>query len=82
MSGLVGAITSGKGGATASGAMTGGRPLPSSFQVISRSGKDMRSVRLGMAGGNVVAVDITPPSSRARTGFRWPTPTRRVSSTP
>lgn len=61
MTGLVGAITSGKGGATASGSMAGGRPLPSSFQVVSRSGKDMRSVRIGMASGNVVAVDITPP---------------------
>lgn len=61
MTGLVGAMTSGKGGATASGSVSGGRPVPSSFAVTSRSGKDLRNVRIGMAGGNVVAVDITPP---------------------
>jgi hypothetical protein len=61
MTGLVGAMTSGKGGANASGAMAGGRPLPSVFMVTSRSGKEMRHVRIGMAGGNVTGVDIVPP---------------------
>jgi len=59
--GLVGAFTSGKGGATASGAMAGGRALPASFSVVSRSGRAMRRVEIGMAGGNVTTVDIAPP---------------------
>jgi hypothetical protein len=61
LTGLAGALTGGKGAANAAGALGGGRPMPSSFAVTSRSGSDQRTVRMGLAGGNVAAVDITPP---------------------
>jgi hypothetical protein len=61
LTGLAGAITGGKGGATAGGSVAGGRPLPASFAVTSRSSSDQRTVRMGLAGGNVVALDIAPP---------------------
>lgn len=61
MTGLAGAITGGKGGGTAAGALGPGRPLPASFAVTSRSSSDQRTVRVGLVDGNVAAVDIAPP---------------------
>ena len=61
LTGLVGAVTGGSGGATAGGTLTGSRPLPASYAVTSRSSSDQRTVRVGMARGNVVAVHISPP---------------------
>ncbi len=61
LTGLAGAITSGSGGATAGGMLTSSRPLPASYAVTSRSSSEQRTVRLGMARGNVVAVEIVPP---------------------
>jgi hypothetical protein len=37
------------------------RPLPHAYTVTSRSSSEQRTVRLGMAAGNVVHVDIAPP---------------------
>jgi hypothetical protein len=61
LTGLVGAVTGGSGGATAGGLLTGNRPVPTSYAVTSRSSSDQRTVRVGMARGNVVAVHIAPP---------------------
>jgi hypothetical protein len=61
LTGLAGAITGGSGGASAGGLLTGNRPLPASYAVVSRSSSEQRTVRLGMTRGNVVAVDIAPP---------------------
>jgi hypothetical protein len=61
LTGLVGAVTGGSGGASAGGFLTGNRPLPASYAVTSRSSSDQRTVRLGMTRGNVVAVEIVPP---------------------
>jgi hypothetical protein len=61
LTGLVGAVTGGKGSATAAGIVNTSRPLPSSYAVTSRSSSEERTVRLGMAGGNVASVDIAPP---------------------
>lgn len=59
--GLAGAITGGRGGASAGGMLTGARAQPASYAVTSRSSSEQRTVRLGMTAGNVVAVEITPP---------------------
>jgi hypothetical protein len=61
LTGLAGAITGGSGGAAAAGTVSGARPLPASYSVISRTSRDQRSVRLNLRAGNVVAVDIAPP---------------------
>lgn len=61
LTGIAGAITGGSGGATAAGTVSGGRPLPTTYGVTSRTSRDQRTVRLGMTGGNVVAVEIAPP---------------------
>ena len=56
LTGLAGAITGGSGGATAGGLLTGSRPLPASYSVVSRSSSEQRTVRVGLAGGNVTQV--------------------------
>jgi Protein of unknown function (DUF3108) len=61
LTGLVGAVTGGSGGATSGGFLSGNRPVPASYSVISRSSSDQRTVRLGLARGNVVSVEIVPP---------------------
>jgi hypothetical protein len=61
LTGLAGILTSGRGAANASGAFSNGRPTPSNFAVTSRSSKDSRTVRMGLASGSVAAVEITPP---------------------
>lgn len=61
LSGLAKMLTGGKGAATASGAISGARPQPAAFAVTSRSSSDQRVVRMGLTGGNVEAVEITPP---------------------
>ena len=61
LTGLAGVLTRGSGGATALGLLTSPRPVPSSYSVTSRSASEQRTVRLGMAGGNVASVDIAPP---------------------
>jgi hypothetical protein len=61
LSGLAKMLTGGKGAATASGAIVGPQPQPKAFAVTSRSSSDQRVVRMGLSGGNVSAVEITPP---------------------
>jgi hypothetical protein len=61
LTGLAGLLVGGKGAATSSGAVPGAQPQPSNFAVTSRSGKEERTVRMGLNGGNVAALDIEPP---------------------
>lgn len=61
LTGLVGVFLSGKGAANASGAVSGTRIRPSAFAVLSESSRASRSVRMGMRGGAVAAVEIEPP---------------------
>jgi hypothetical protein len=61
LTGLAGMLTGGKGAATASGMVANAQPLPSAFAITSRSGSDERTVRMGLAGGSVAALDISPP---------------------
>jgi hypothetical protein len=61
LTGLAGLLTGGRGAATAAGALSGAQPVPASFAVTSRSSSDQRTVRMGLTGGSVGAVEITPP---------------------
>lgn len=61
LTGLAGLLVGGKGVANSAGAVPGTQPLPASFAVTSRSGKDERTVRMGLTGGSVAALDIAPP---------------------
>jgi hypothetical protein len=61
LTGLAGAITGGRLGASASGSVSTAKPLPSAYAVTSQSATEQRTVRLGMARGNVASVDIAPP---------------------
>ena len=60
LSGL-GALVGGEGSGTASGAVTGPRPTPSAFAARARTTAGERTLRMGLASGNAVAVDIDPP---------------------
>lgn len=61
LTGLAGALTGGQAVANASGSLGGGRPVPAAFAITSKSSTEQRTVRMGLAGGNVQAVDINPP---------------------
>ena len=61
LSGLAKLLTGGKGMATASGAIVAAQPQPVGFAVTSKSSSEQRTVRMGLASGNVAAVDIDPP---------------------
>jgi hypothetical protein len=60
LSGL-GALVGGDGSGTASGSMTSARPTPSAFAARARTSAGERTLRMGIAGGNVVSVAIDPP---------------------
>jgi hypothetical protein len=59
--GLAGVFASGKGGAVASGSLAGGQPMPSSFNLTSRTSSSQVAVRMALAQGNVAQIDIVPP---------------------
>jgi hypothetical protein len=61
LTGLVGVFLAGRGAAEASGAVSGTRVIPAAFAVDSRSSKARRTVRMGLRGGAVAAVEIEPP---------------------
>lgn len=59
--GLAGIFIDGRGAATASGQVEGERIAPTSFAVVSSTSRASRTVRMGMRGGSVAAVEILPP---------------------
>jgi len=61
LTGLAGLLTGGKGAATAMGSVGGPAPVPSSFAITSQSSSAQRTVRMGLSGGAVAALDISPP---------------------
>lgn len=61
LTGLVGVFLSGRGAANASGAVSGTRIRPNAFAVRSESSRASRTVRMGLRGGAVAAVEIEPP---------------------
>ncbi len=61
LTGLAQAMASAKGAAQSSGNIRGGKLLPSGYATTSSNSRETRTVRMGMAAGNVRAVDISPP---------------------
>jgi hypothetical protein len=61
LTGLAGALVGGKGVATATGAVGGEKPSPATFAVSSQSSSEQRTVRMGLQGGTVAAVELNPP---------------------
>ena len=61
LTGLAGLLVGGKGVASSAGAVPGAQPQPSTFAITSRSGKEERTVRMGLSAGNVAALEIAPP---------------------
>jgi Protein of unknown function (DUF3108) len=57
----LGALVGGDGSATAAGSMTSARPTPSAFAARARTSAGERTLRMGLVGGNAVAVSIEPP---------------------
>lgn len=61
VTGIAGLVSNGRGAATASGRVDGERVVPSAFAVNSASSRASRTVRMGLSGGSVSAVEIVPP---------------------
>lgn len=61
LTGLVGAVTGGKGAANASGALSSVRAVPAAFAVSSQTTSQSITIRMALARGNVSAADVTPP---------------------
>jgi uncharacterized protein DUF3108 len=61
LTGLAGMLTGGKGAATASGAVASPNVQPASFALTSRTTSDRRTIRMGMAGGGIAALEVMPP---------------------
>src|SRR5918998_3300762 len=61
LSGLARMVTGGKGAATAAGSIVGGQVQPTAFAVTAKSPSEQRTLRMGISGGNVAAVEIDPP---------------------
>ena len=61
LKGLARMVSNAKGAAQASGGIRNGKLLPKGYATTSRSKRASRTVRMGMNGGNVTAVDISPP---------------------
>ena len=60
LTGLVGAITGGKGSARASGTFSAA-PQPGAFSIATQTAHSGIAVRMALAHGNVVQAEITPP---------------------
>ena len=60
LTGLVGAITGGKGSARASGSFAAA-PQPGAFAIATQTASSGIAVRMALAHGNVVQAEITPP---------------------
>lgn len=61
LTGLVGAITGGKGAAQASGALGPVRVTPAAFAVASHTASQSITIRMALARGDLVRAEVTPP---------------------
>lgn len=61
LTGLAGAVTRSQGGAKASGALVGGRVIPSAYATTASNSETTRTVRMAMTGATVRGIDISPP---------------------
>jgi hypothetical protein len=61
LTGLAGAVTSGRGAASVRGAFAGTRTVSSGYALTASNSTMTRTIQIGMAGGNAGAVAIQPP---------------------
>ncbi len=61
MTGLAGMITGGRGAGSAAGGTGGGRPIPSSYALVSSGSNGTYTVRMALASGTVAALELKPP---------------------
>lgn len=61
MTGLAGMITGGRGAGSSAGGAAGGRPVPSSYALVSTGSNGTYTVRMALASGTVAALELKPP---------------------
>jgi hypothetical protein len=61
MTGLAGAVTSGKGAAQVSGSFAGARPISSGYALSASNMEVTRTIQMAMSGGSIGSVVINPP---------------------
>jgi Protein of unknown function (DUF3108) len=61
LTGLAGALTSGRGAVTVSGVIQGARPLSSGYALSANNSQISRTIQIGMNAGNISQVVIEPP---------------------
>ena len=61
LTGLAGALTSGRGAVQVSGAMQAGRPLSNGYALSANNSQISRTIQIAMAQGNIGQVAIEPP---------------------
>lgn len=61
LTGLAGALTSGAGAVQVSGSFQGDRPISNGYALSANNSQISRTIRIGMAAGNVSEVAIEPP---------------------
>lgn len=65
LTGVVGMLSGGRGAARSSGSLNGSRPVPSTYAVTSSNGRQSRSIRMALVGGDVRVSAIDPPLEEA-----------------
>ncbi|NDA45844.1 MAG: DUF3108 domain-containing protein [Alphaproteobacteria bacterium] len=61
LSGIAAVISNSKGAAVSTGSLDGRKPAPATYATTSSSSVMTRTIRMALNGGNVRAVDISPP---------------------
>jgi hypothetical protein len=61
MTGLIGAVTGGKGSASSNGRFSGGRAVSGGYALRASNGSQSRTVRIAMSGGNAQRPVVDPP---------------------
>jgi hypothetical protein len=61
LTGLAGMVTGGRGAGSASGALAGGRLQSAGYSASGSNGREARTVRMAMSGGQATAIEIAPP---------------------
>ncbi len=61
LTGLAGMVTGGRGAGSASGALMAGRLQSTGYAASGTNGKESRTVRMALSGGQATAVEIVPP---------------------
>jgi Protein of unknown function (DUF3108) len=61
LTGLAGALTSGRGAIRVSGSFQGTRPISNGYALTANNSQISRTIQIGMSGGNISQVAIEPP---------------------